>query len=164
MRTAEFDAVVSEHQPTVLRTACRLLGHGEDAKDAAQEVFLRLLRNHSEVRGDLGGWLYRVTVNICNDHYRRRKPTVELMLHTTDPSPGPECQFRLRERERLLRDGLSVLTKRERDAVVLREIQGYSTAEVGAMLAIREGTVRRHIHSARNRLAAYVRSRVLCPV
>ena len=64
MRTAEFDTVVSAHQPTVLKTACRLLGHGEDAKDAAQEVFLRLLRNHSEVRGDLGGWLYRVTVNV----------------------------------------------------------------------------------------------------
>ena len=78
MRAVEFDAVIVAHQPSVLRTARRLLGHGEDAKDAVQEVFLRLLGKHADVHGDLGAWLYRVTVNICNDHYRRRKPTLEL--------------------------------------------------------------------------------------
>jgi DNA-directed RNA polymerase specialized sigma24 family protein len=43
--------------------------------------------------------------------------------------------------------------------MVLREIEGHSTAEVGAMLDIREVTVRRHIHSARIKLAGFVRAR-----
>ncbi len=136
-----------------------MLGHGEDAKDAVPEVFLRLLGKHAEVQGDLGAWLYRVTINICNDHYRRRKPTLELLPHTVDPAPGPECLLQTRERDRLFREGLDVLTKRERDAVVLRDIQGYSAAEVGAMMEIKEVTVRRHIHSARTKLASYIRGR-----
>jgi RNA polymerase sigma-70 factor (ECF subfamily) len=159
----EIDALVETHHQTVLRTAIRLLGYGEDAKDAVQEVFLRLLTNRADVRGDLGGWLYRVTVNICNDHYRRRKPTVELCLHAADPNPGPECLFRFRERERLFTEGLDVLTNRERAAVVLRDLRGYSAAEVGAMLDIKEVTVRRHIHSARTKLARFVRNRTQRP-
>lgn len=159
MREADFDALVMTHHQAVERTARRLLGRGEDAKDAVQDVFLRLLRNRLNVHGDLGAWLYRVTVNICNDHYRRRKPTHELRVHPPDPAPGPECLLRFRERERLLNEGLNVLTRRERAAMVLREIEGHSTAEVGAMLDIREVTVRRHIHSARIKLAGFVRAR-----
>jgi RNA polymerase sigma factor (sigma-70 family) len=65
MRTGEIDNVlVMAHQQAVLRTARRLLGRDEDAKDAVQEVFMRLLRGHRSIRGDLGAWLYRVTVNI----------------------------------------------------------------------------------------------------
>jgi RNA polymerase sigma-70 factor (ECF subfamily) len=160
LRDVEFDAFMAAHQEAVLRTARRLLRQGEDAKDAAQEVFLRLLRSRSNVQGDLGAWLYRVTVNVCNDYYRRRRPTSELRLQTADPAPGPECLLRFRERTRLLREGLNVLTKRERAAVVLRDIKGFSAAEVGAMLEIREVTVRRHIHSARTKLAGYVRIRI----
>ena len=63
-----FDELVALHQQRVLRTAYRLLGRLEDAQDAAQEVFLRLLKNMHRIDGDPQAWLYRVTVNICNDH------------------------------------------------------------------------------------------------
>jgi len=156
MRAEEFDALATAHQQAVLRTARRLLRQDEDAMDAVQEVFVRLLRSHANVRGDLGAWLYRVTVNICNDQFRRIKPTVELLAHAVDPAPGPECLLRLKERKRLFREGLGVLTKRERAAVVLRYIKGYSAAEVGTILNVKEVTVRRHIHSARTKLSGYV--------
>jgi RNA polymerase sigma-70 factor (ECF subfamily) len=158
MRDAEFDAIMTAHQEAVQRAARRLLRQGEDAKDAAQEVFLRLLRSRSNVHGDVGAWLYRVTVNVCKDHYRRRRPTLELRPQTADPAPSPECLLRFRERKRLLGEGLNVLTKRERAALVLRDIRGFSAAEVGAMLEIKEVTVRGHIHTARTKLADYVRN------
>jgi RNA polymerase sigma-70 factor (ECF subfamily) len=159
MAATEFDALVIIHQQTVMRTASRLLGRGEDARDATQEVFLRLLRSRGNVRGNLSGWLHRVTVNICNDHFRRRKPTLELLAHTADPAPGPEYLMRIKQREQLLRQGLEVLTKRERAALVLREIQGFSAAEIGAMLEIKEATVRGHIHRARTKLAGFIKAR-----
>jgi RNA polymerase sigma-70 factor (ECF subfamily) len=72
---AAFDLLMRQHERLVLVTALRLLGRLEDAQDASQEVFLRLYRNLNKVRasGNLAGWLYRVTVNVCHDAGRKRR-------------------------------------------------------------------------------------------
>jgi RNA polymerase sigma-70 factor, ECF subfamily len=154
-----FEELVAAHERMVLRTAYRLLGRWEDAQDAAQEVFLRLFRNLGRVEGDPKPWLYRVTVNVCNDHCRRRMPVAELDQYWADPAPDPERVVTLDERKRLLMDGLATLAERERTCVVLRDIEGLSTAETAAILGVEEGTVRSHISTARVKLAKYVRSR-----
>jgi RNA polymerase sigma-70 factor (ECF subfamily) len=155
----EFDGLVAAHRQMVLRTAYRLLGNPEDARDAAQEVFLRLFKNQSTVDGDPKAWLYRVTVNVCNDHHRGRKYAVELGPQRADPAPDPERLLTLQERKRLIVEGLETLAERERACVVLRDIEGLSTAEVAAILGVEEVTVRSQIHSARLKLARYVRRR-----
>lgn len=155
----EFNALMAAHQQMVLRTAFRLLGHLADAQDAAQEVFLRLFRNLASIDGDPKGWLYRVTVNVCNDHHRRRRPVFELDERSPDPAPGPERQVTLEQRKRLLMEGLDRLPRRERAAVVLRDIEGLTTAEVAAILGVEEVTVRSQISAARVRLAKFVGSR-----
>jgi RNA polymerase sigma-70 factor, ECF subfamily len=154
-----FEELVAAHERMVLRTACRLLGRLEDAQDAAQEVFLRLFRNLGRIEGDPKAWLYRVTVNVCNDHHRRSRPVAELDEHRADPAPDPEYAVTLDERKRLLMDGLATLGERERTSVVLRDIEGLSTAETAAILGVEEATVRSHISTARVKLAKYVRSR-----
>jgi RNA polymerase sigma-70 factor (ECF subfamily) len=154
-----FDEIVALHQQKVLRTAYRLLGRVEDAQDAAQEVFLRLLKNMHRIEGDPQAWLYRVTVNICNDHHRRRPIVIEPPPDLADPAPDPERVLAEEERKRLLMDGLLTLPERERAAVVLRDIEGLSTREVAAILGVEEVTVRSHISTARVKLAKYVRSR-----
>lgn len=151
--------MVAAHQQMVLRTAYRLLGRLEDAQDAAQEVFLRLFRNQASVNGDPKAWLYRVTVNVCNDHFRRRKEAVELGPQRADPAPDPERMLTLKERKRLIVEGLKTLAERERACVVLRDIEGLSTAQAAAILDVEEVTVRSQIHSGRVKLARYVRSR-----
>lgn len=159
-----FERLVQEHQQMVLRVAYRLLGRAEDAQDAAQEVFLRLLRHRHRVGPDLRAWLYRVTVNVCNDHHRRRKVVVQMEAREQrrdfDPAPNPERVLALEERKRLVMEGLSKLPERERAAVVLRDIEGLSTAEVAAILGVEEVTVRSQASSGRLKLAKYVRSRV----
>src|SRR5580704_7086952 len=154
-----FEELVAAHERMVLRTAYRLLGSLEDAQDAAQEVFLRLFRNLGRMEGEPKPWLYRVTVNVCNDHHRRRMPVAELDEHRADPAPDPERALTLDERKRLLVDGLATLAERERACVVLRDIEGLSTAETAAILGVEEGTVRSHISTARVKLARYVRNR-----
>ena len=127
--TAEpFERLVQEHQQMVQRVAYRLLGRLEDAQDVAQEVFLRLFRHRSRVGPDLKAWLYRVTVNVCNDQHRRRKVVVQMQLREQrpeqDPAPDPERVLALEERRRLVIEGLATLPARERAAVVLRDIEG----------------------------------------
>ncbi|MBZ5604227.1 MAG: sigma-70 family RNA polymerase sigma factor [Acidobacteriia bacterium] len=143
----------------VVGTAYRLLGRIEDAQDAAQEVFLRLFKNFDRIDGDPRAWLYRVTVNICNDHHRRRTPVAEPDESRADPSPDPERVMAMDERKRLLMEGLQTLAERERAAVVLREFEGLSTREVAAILGVEEVTVRSQISIARVKLAKYVRDR-----
>jgi RNA polymerase sigma factor (sigma-70 family) len=118
-----------EHHPAVLRTACRLLGRMEDAKDVAQEVFLKLLRNRSESPRQIEPWLYRVTVNVCNDYYRRRRRITALSTDWADTAPGPEGIMRTWQTQHILAAALGRLTTREREAVVLRHIEGFSAAE-----------------------------------
>jgi RNA polymerase sigma-70 factor (ECF subfamily) len=154
-----FDELVAAHGNMVLRTACRLTGNLEDARDAAQEVFLRLFRNQASVGGDPKAWLYRVTVNVCNDHHRRRKYTADSGAQRADPSPDPERLLTIQERKQLVVEGLEILAKRERACLVLRDIEGLSTSEVAGIMGIEEVTVRGQIHSARVKLARFVRSR-----
>src|SRR5216684_4996337 len=77
---AAFEALLRSHEVQVARTALRLLGNRQDAQDAAQEVFLRLHRNLRQIdaAGNLAGWLYRVTVNVCRDILRKRKNVASL--------------------------------------------------------------------------------------
>ena len=159
-----FEGLVAAHERMVLRVAYRLLGRLEDAQDAAQEVFLRVFRNLDRIGADPKSWLYRVTVNVCNDHHRRRKTALELDSHRhpaidIDPAPDPERAMALEERKRLVTEGLETLPGRERAAVVLRDIEGLSTAEVAGILGVEEVTVRSQVFSARLKLAKYVRSR-----
>ena len=158
-----FERLVDQHQQMVQRVAYRLLGRTEDAQDATQEVFLRLFRNLGRVGADPKAWLYRVTVNVCNDHYRRRRVVVELQAQSAkpeqDPAPDPERLLALEERKRMLMEGLELLPDRERAAVVLRDIEGLSTAEVAGILGVEEVTVRSQASSGRLKLAKYVRSR-----
>jgi len=154
-----FESLVEAHERMVVGTAYRLLGRMEDAQDVAQEVFLRLYKNLDRIQGDPKPWLYRVTVNLCNDHYRRRTLTVEPDERQPDPSPDPERIVTMEERKRLLMQGLQTLAERERAAVVLREFEGLSTREVAEILGVEEVTVRSQISVARVKLAKYVRDR-----
>lgn len=152
-----FSQLVARHQQMVQRVAYRLLGRLEDAQDAAQEVFLRLYRNRDRVGVDPKAWLYRVTVNVCHDHHRRRR--VPIRMEAPDSPPDPEQLLSIEQRRRLLTEGLETLPERERTAIVLRDIEGLSTAEVAAILGVEEVTVRSQAASARLKLARYVRSR-----
>lgn len=155
-----FEALLAEHQQRVLRTAYRLLGRLEDAQDACQEVFLRLLKNLDKIEGDPQFWLYRVTVNVCNDHYRRKPALVStLEFDHTDPAPRADRILEQDERKRLLMAGIARLPEREREAIVLRDIEGLTTREAAQILGVEEVTVRAHICAGRAKLVKYVRSR-----
>src|SRR5580700_607529 len=157
MALAFFERLVRLHERMVLGVAYRLLGRMEDAQDAAQEVFLKLFQKQKDIQGDPKPWLYRVTVNVCNDRYRKKIVVAEPNERAADPSADALMTITLEERKRLLKEGLETLGERERTAIVLRDIEGLSTKEVAKILGVEEVTVRSQISVARVKLAKYVR-------
>ncbi len=157
---AAFEALMRQYERLVLVTAWRLLGSLEDAKDASQEVFLRLYRNLAKLeRSDsLSGWLYRVTVNVCHDLRRRRRPeaSVEEAGDAPAPEADPQQALTQAERRRALDLCLRRLSERERAAVVLRDLEGLSTEEVARILGSTQATVRSQISQARIKMKSFL--------
>jgi RNA polymerase sigma-70 factor, ECF subfamily len=157
---AAFERIVMLYERIVLRLARRLLLDPEAARDAAQEVFLRLhgkLGKFQEEK-DLTPWLYRMTVNLCHDLRRRSRPGIALELAPTprDAAPDPEQSMELLQRQQLLTAALKELSAREREAIVLRDLEGLSTAEVARVLRSSQGTVRSQISTGRVKIKKFV--------
>jgi RNA polymerase sigma-70 factor (ECF subfamily) len=150
---AAFESLMRQYERMVLVTALRLLGNMEDAKDASQEVFLRLYRNLRKVEAssNLSGWLYRVTVNVCHDMGRKKTASVPMEEVLEPATPGADAQESLAgaERQRVLHMSLRMLSEKERAALVLRDLEGLSTLEVAQALGSTEATVRSQISHAR---------------
>jgi RNA polymerase sigma-70 factor (ECF subfamily) len=157
-----FEHLLRMHERPVLRTAVRITGSLADGQDIAQEVFLKL---HREMRqfcdiGEIGPWLYRVTVNACLDLGRKakRRPVASMGAKAArwrSVESTPEHSLELAERKAMLEAGLQTLSERERAAIVLRELEGLSTAEVAGALGSTESTVRVQIAAARLKLRKF---------
>lgn len=159
---AAFERLMRQHERLVFATAWRLLGNLEDAQDAAQEVFLKLYRNLAKVEAarSFTSWLYRVTVNVCHD-YRRRKPVSEQVGHWVDiaaaPGAGPHDELVEAERRHVLDLSLRSLSKKERAALVLRDLEDLPTSEVARILGSSEATVRSQLSKARLKMKGFVK-------
>jgi RNA polymerase sigma-70 factor (ECF subfamily) len=155
-----FEALMRRHERLVMATALRLLGNLDDAKDAAQEVFLRLYRNRKQVgvSENPAGWLYRVTVNVCHDVRRRggAAAPVDDAMEVADRAADPQQITVAAERRAMLERGLRVLSEKERAAVVLRDLEGRPTSEVAAILGSSEATVRSQIAKGRIKMKKFL--------
>jgi len=160
-----FAVLFERHERMVLRTALRLLGRLDLAQDAAQEAFLRLHRHLArfDESRELGPWLYRVVVNVCRDAARRgrgaRLVALEDAAALASPSEGAgarEESLLRDEQRRLVQAALLTLPAREREAIVLRDIEGLTSDEVARILGSSAGTVRSQVAAARLKIKRYV--------
>src|SRR6266478_9016166 len=72
-----FERIMLATEQRVVSIAWRMLGNSDDARDAAQEVYLRVFKYLARFRAgeDFRGWLYRITINVCHDFTRKRRLT-----------------------------------------------------------------------------------------
>jgi RNA polymerase sigma-70 factor (ECF subfamily) len=130
--------------PRVMGYAARMLGGDRaEAEDVAQETMLRLWRMAPEWRqGEtkVTTWAYRVATNLCIDRQRTRARRGQVALDAVpDPADdGPSAEGRLQEAGRLaaLEAALADLPDRQRQAVVLRHIEGLTNPEIAAVMEI----------------------------
>jgi RNA polymerase sigma-70 factor (ECF subfamily) len=152
---AAFDTLMRQYERLVLGTALRMLGNLEDSQDASQEVFLKLYRNLGKLESEdhVRAWLYRVTVNVCHDANRKRKPTAPVEeADAVAAAEPPDAD----DRRRALELSLRRLSEKERAAVVLRDLEGLSTEEVARALGSTEATVRSQISQARGKMREFL--------
>jgi RNA polymerase sigma-70 factor (ECF subfamily) len=151
-----FDRLMIETQERVVGLAWRLLGSREDARDAAQEVYLRVFRHLGRFRAgrDFRGWIYRITVNVCRDAARRRGRAPVSDATVVERGEPPEAEEALLGAERWSRllQALASLPPKERAALVLRDLEGLTSEQVARVLGSRPGTVRGQIASARMKM------------
>ena len=159
--SAAFEQIIQRYERRVFTLAMKLLGSTDDAQDASQEVFLRTFKylHRLDLRKPIEPWLMQVTVNVCRNigrNRQRRWHTFPQMVETeagpADESADPHGDFAIEQQRQMLWRALENLTEKERMAVILRDIDGLSTAEVAEMLGSSETTVRSQISRGRVRM------------
>ena len=155
---AAFGALVERYAGVARRVALAVLGNAADADDAAQDAMLLALvkLDQYDPRRPFGPWLLRIVANAATDRRRRRsvrrREPLDVCFVAGGPRPDATAERRaLGER---LRQALAELPERRRMAVVLFDVEGYSHAEIAAILGIPEGTVRSEVFHGRRRLRA----------
>lgn len=156
-----FEQLVIRYERRVFSLAVKLLGCADDAEDAAQEVFFRMFKymHRFDVRKPIEPWLMQMTVNVCRNIGRSRQQRWETFpapldseMPARDQSPDPHAGLTEEQQKRLLWKALDCLPKKERLALVLRDIDGLSTSEAASILGSSETTVRSQVSRARNRM------------
>ena len=157
-----FRETVLGHKDRVHSHALWMLRDREEARDVAQEAFVRLWEHRAEVvDGAARGWLLRTAHNLCIDRLRRRAARPEGPLGpAAGEGPGgpaaatadPERLAASAETGRAIRGALGALSPRDRAAVLLREVHGLSYEETARALGVPLGTLKAALHRARERL------------
>ena len=132
----------------VWRLALARTRHAQDSEDVFQEVFCRFFRHEGELDSDehRKAWLIRCTLNCTNTllaaPWRRHLPLEEAVLRAVEPDDQAVYQAVL------------ALPRPYRTAIHLHHVEGYSVAEVAALMGAKEGTVKSWLSRGRDRLAA----------
>jgi len=151
-----FGELIARHAPAARRVARSILRHREDADDAAQDGFYSAWRNldRFDVTRPFGAWLIRIVINAAQDLRRRRA------VRATEPLPPdapaatrlPSVAYDRTEFSRRLDAALAELPERQRLAVVLFDVEGYSHAEIAELLGVPVGTARSDLFHGRRAL------------
>lgn len=158
---AAFAALLREHQDEVYTLARRLVGDPHLAADVAQEALIRAWRALPKFRGDakFSTWIYRITVNTSWTHKTRagKHRAASIEEHTQVAAPidadHPEVAGEILELRGRLRQALDRLPDAQREVVVLKDIYGWSHAEIADSMDITVTAAKVRLHRARARLA-----------
>ena len=161
-----FDLLVERYQERAYRIAWSILHDREEAKDCSQEAFIRLHESAASFAGQsrFSTWFYRILVNCCLDHQRRRRGWRRLLAWREaesphggesdpverQPAPFSDPADAIEEERRISRlwSAVEGLAPQQRAAVLLQCREGLSTKEIAAILNLSEATVRVHLHRA----------------
>jgi RNA polymerase sigma-70 factor, ECF subfamily len=156
---AALEQLLGPHKRSLVAVCYGILGDTEDAEDAAQETFLRALRSLSTFRGDSAfrSWLIRIALNICFSWKRARHPTELWEEDGSAPASGAGSPEGIALGHLRLMGALHSLPPHRRAALLLKEWEGCSLAEVGAVMGWNETRVKNELYRARRSLAEWQR-------
>ena len=151
-----FGRLVERYAGQARRLARAILGNLEDADDAAQDGFLAALRSieRYDPGRPFGPWLLRIVANAASDRRRRLRVRTTEAIPADSPTrePGPDRVTDRNAFRAVLEKALTTLPTRQRIAVVLFDMEGYTHREIAEVVKVPEGTVRSDVFHARRAL------------
>ena len=161
---AAFQEVLARYRAPIYNLCWRMTRHDEDARDLAQEVFIKVFRllDRYDEQYAFSSWIFRIATNHCIDHLRRQRLRFlsverdgageEEEAEMQIPSQGPEPDVVMERREALekLEEVIAELPPHYRVITLLRHDQALSHEEIAETLQLPLGTVKARIHRARN--------------
>ncbi|HVS20050.1 MAG TPA: sigma-70 family RNA polymerase sigma factor [Planctomycetota bacterium] len=162
-----FESLVQRHQGRAFRVARNLVPSDEDARDLAQEAFLRVFRNldRFDFQYPFTTWLNRIVTNLAIDHLRRRRPTARgaggdvddeapaLPEAVDESEPAPGRRLEAEETAQRVRDCIDSLAPHFQSVLTLRELEGLSCLEIADIVGATHVTVRWRLHRGRKLFA-----------
>ncbi len=154
-----LEQLLAPHKRPLFALCHAILGHPDDAEDAAQETFLRALRALSSFRGDatFRTWLFRIAVNVCLNWKRDHRSTEswdEERARALRSTASPEA---IALRHLRVMEALKVLPRRHRVILLLKEREGWSVAEIAAAMRWNPLRVKNELAKARRVLVQWRR-------
>jgi RNA polymerase sigma-70 factor (ECF subfamily) len=153
-----FNQLVLRWERPIYALAYRVIGREEDARDVAQEAFLRAFRALGGFKGQakFSSWLYRITLNLCRDWIRRerRAPIAQApegvdiieLAGETAPSESIEDLVSRRQLGRTVEKAMALLPEEQRTAIILKEYHGLTFQEIADLLDCPLSTVKTRLY------------------
>lgn len=135
-----FEGFFEEHHRRLFAGLCLVTGSREEAEELMQEAFLRVWQRWDRVSlmEQPGGYLYRTAMNLFRKRTRRAAVAARRAVGLT---PRPDAFEQVDDRDAVIQ-AMKDLSPREREAVVLTALEGYTSHEAGGILGISDSTVR----------------------
>jgi len=169
-----FEELVRRHQQRVCALVSGILRRQEDVEDVAQQVFLKVFLSLKKFdqRAAFSTWLYKITINECWDHLRKRK--VRPLVYESDLSEEqvsrldgivsaerpPESASERAEVKEFLDQVLEKVPEEDRQLLILKEMEGFSVQELARILNLNANTVKVRLFRARGRIMDAYRRRL----
>jgi RNA polymerase sigma-70 factor, ECF subfamily len=159
--TRAFEDLARREERALYRHALRIVGTTTDAEDVVQDALFSAWRSISSFQGlSFRAWLFRIATNRALDHLRSRKRRPELPLDPPEndevtwaepAAPGPELSQIAGDREALavVEEALETLPAEQRNALLLRDVEGFAYEEIAVITSVEIGTVKSRIHRGR---------------
>lgn len=169
-----FEQIVLQTERAVYNLALSIVKKKEDAEDVTQETYLRLWRVASELKleGSLKLYILKAARNLSLDLIRKnsRMDEIDTVILDSDgefeidiaddsPDSRPDASYLRKVEKETVLQSIEELPSAAREMIVLRDIEGLSYAEIGAMLGIAEGTLKSKLFRARERLRKIILSK-----
>jgi RNA polymerase sigma-70 factor, ECF subfamily len=152
-----FGTLVERYERAVYYLALRTMREAEEAKDAAQEAWIKAYRALASFRpgAKFATWIFTICYRVCCDRLAKRKRfTGEEPPDVADPAAGPEQAVEAADDAVRLRAAIAALPEKYRVVITLFHLQGRQYEEIAAVLDLPLGTVKTHLFRAKDLLRA----------
>jgi RNA polymerase sigma-70 factor (ECF subfamily) len=152
-----YNVLVSRWEKKIYNYLLRLCRNAEDAMDLSQEVFLKAYQNMKRLDdpGRFGPWLYRIAHNEAYSLLRKKRPEADL-TETTAVEPGGGRALAKVEAGLAVESALALLGEDQREAVLLKVVEGFKFEEMAGILGCPVSTIKSRVYTALELMKGYL--------